>query len=224
MAAPDPRATSATGGYQPDPAAEGRMTIDAFFDALTAAFPAQTHLDERLRSRHHRLFEAQRHRIVDEASRHNLALALAVLAAHQELAPGREEQELLRSLQAAFVEPLQPFVRAATRAALDPASDPFDVMVSISRERERHAFGAGFAFRHPDDGSERYTAEVERCYYHDVLRDNGAAQLTPIFCAFDANWIDAIDPDRDGFEFDRLTTIGTGGTSCLFRFRRRPRT
>jgi hypothetical protein len=59
--------------------------------------------------------------------------------------------------------------------------------------------------------------------YHDVLRANGSERLTPVFCAFDANWIDAIDPERDEFEFERPTTIGTGGPSCPFRFRRTSR-
>ncbi len=62
--------------------------------------------------------------------------------------------------------------------------------------------------------------EVERCYYHEVLEANGARQLTPIVCAFDANWIDAIDAHWDGFEFERPATIGTGGANCPFRFRR----
>jgi len=71
---------------------------------------------------------------------------------------------------------------------------------------------------------DRYTAEVTRCHYHDVLSANGAGQLTPIFCAFDSNWINAVEAERDGLEFERPTTIGTGGDSCPFRFRRIGRT
>lgn len=118
------------------------------------------------------------------------------------------------------MEPLEPFVRGATRAALDQADDPFEAMVRISKEREQHAFGGGFLFSHPKDDPDRYTAQVERCYYHDVLKANGAEHLTAIFCAFDANWIEAIDPAKDGFEFERPTTLGTGGPNCPFRFRR----
>jgi hypothetical protein len=207
--------------YQPDPAAEIRMVIDAFFDALADAQPNDGALVARLRRRHERLLAAQRHRIVDEASRHNLALTLAVLVGYQELAPAIDDEErLLSLLRDAFVEPLRATVRAATAEALDTAPDPFAAMVDISRQRERHAFGAGFTFTHPTDNDDHYVAQVERCYYHEVLRANDAAWLTPVFCAFDANWIDVIDPKRHGFAFERPTTIGTGGPVCPFRFRR----
>jgi hypothetical protein len=211
----------ASGGYTPDPTAEVRMSIDAFFNALVASWPDQNDLSERLRHRHENLLTAQAHRIVDEASKYNLALTLAVLAGYQELTSEKSDEQLLPILRSAFVEPLQPFVQAATRSALDSAPDPFAAMVSISKEREQYAFGAGFEFSHPEDDHDNYTAQVERCYYHRVLQANGAAQLTPIFCAFDANWINAIDLERDGFEFERPTTIGTGGANCPFRFRRR---
>ncbi|MGH3391643.1 MAG: L-2-amino-thiazoline-4-carboxylic acid hydrolase [Actinomadura sp.] len=93
-------------------------------------------------------------------------------------------------------------------------------LADISRQREQHAFGAGFQFTHPHDDHDHYVAQVERCDYHQVLQANGAPHLTPVFCAFDANWIDAIDPERHGFTFERPTTIGTGGPNCPFRFRR----
>src|SRR5262245_48143331 len=206
--------------YRPDPAAETQALIDAFFTALADALPAQPDLVARLRIRHERLVAAQRHRIIDDASRYNLAMTLAVLAAYRELTPYVADDALLPLVRTAFVEPLRATVQEATTAALDGAPDPFTAMVNISRQRERDAFGAGFTFTHPHDDDRRYTAQVERCYYHDVLAANEAAHLTPVLCAFDANWIDAIDPDRHGFAFERPTTIGTGGPHCPFRFRR----
>jgi hypothetical protein len=205
--------------YRPDPAVETQMLIDAFFAALAASLPEHRDLTGRLRDGYARLLERQRHHVVDEPSRYNLALTLAVVAAHQELAP---RSDLLPLLTAAFVEPLRAAVRSATTEALDSAADPFAAMVEISRQREKHAFGAGFTFTHPRDDGDHYVAQVERCHYHEILRANDAAHLTPVFCAFDANWIDAIAPDRHGFEFERPTTIGTGGPNCPFRFRRRP--
>lgn len=215
---------AASGGYKPDPEGEVAMLLEAFFGALIARYPDEPDLVERLRLRQQRLMAAQRDRVIDEASRHNLAMTLAVLAADQELAPGREETEVITALEQAFVEPMEPFVRGATRSMLDAAADPFTAMVSLTREREQHAFGEGFEFSHPEDDRDRYTAQVQRCFYHDVLSANAAERLTPIFCAFDSNWIDAIEPTRDGFEFDRPTTIGTGGPNCPFRFRRTGRT
>jgi hypothetical protein len=222
----DPKTTShpTSEGYRPDPATETAMTIDAFFNALVEALPDEDDLADRLRCRHEELLDDQQHRVIDEASAYNLSLTLSVLAAYQELGARHEDDELVPLLTRAFVEPMQPFVYAATRAALDGAADPFATMVGVSKDRERDVFGVGFGFSHPDDDRDRYTAEVTRCYYHDVLSANGAGQLTPIFCAFDSNWINAIEAERDGLEFERPTTIGTGGDSCPFRFRRIGRT
>lgn len=55
---------------------------------------------------------------------------------------------------------------------------------------------------------------------HDVLSAHSAAELTPVMCAFDQAWIEAIDPARHGFRFDRVTTIGLGGTHRPFQFTR----
>jgi hypothetical protein len=93
----------------------------------------------------------QQDRLVDEPSRYNLAMTLAVLAAYQELRSSHDRVELLRALRAAFVEPLEPYVQGATRAMLDVATDPFMAMVQLTRDRQARAFGAGFVFTHPDD-------------------------------------------------------------------------
>ena len=53
-----------------------------------------------------------------------------------------------------------------------------------------------------------------------MLAASSAAELTPVMCAFDKAWIEAIDPARHGFRFDRATTIGHGGSHCPFHFSR----
>lgn len=206
--------------YDADPDAAMAAVIDAFLAAVGDAFAEQHDLIARVSQRHADLVARHAEWLVDEPARHNLALALALLAAYQELAPDHPDRRLLPVLQRAFIEPMAEPIRAGTAAGLDAAADPFALMVQISRNREEHAFGAGFDFAHPADDDQEYLADVRRCYYHDVLAANDATHLTPLLCAWDANWIDAIDPDRHGFTFDRATTIGTGGTHCPFRFRR----
>src|SRR5262249_3076329 len=111
-----------------------------------------------------------------------------------------------------------------TLAMLDAASDPFSAMVEVSKAQEEHAYGRTFTFERPVDDGREYLLEIHRCFYHDVLVANSAAELTPALCAFDTNWIEAIDPDRHGFRFERPTTIGLGGAYCPFHFiRTRPR-
>lgn len=208
------------GTYRPDPAAENAALIEAFFAALADAVPDRPDLPARLRARHERLLAEHRHHVVDEPSRHNLALTLAILAAYRELAPAIGDAELLPLLRDAFVEPIRPMVEDVTRRSLDASPDPFATMVEITRLRERDFFGAAFTFNHPEDDDRRFTSRVERCFYHDVLAANDATRLMPILCAFDANWMDAVDPARHGFTVERPATIGTGGPNCPFRFRR----
>jgi hypothetical protein len=120
------------GGYEPDPEGETTMLLEAFFSALAARYPDEPNLVQRLRQRQERLAAAQHDRVIDEAAGSNLAMTLAVLGAFQELAPCREETEVIAALEQAFVEPMEPFVRGATRSMLDAAADPFTAMVALT--------------------------------------------------------------------------------------------
>jgi hypothetical protein len=212
-----------TDQYVPDPERDTAELIDAFCRRL-----GESVLDANLLStdlpgiarRAAELEAAHGDLVVDDPARHNLRMSLVLVAAHELLKGRLGADESVRVLRAAFTEPLAPMVRDATLAMLDNAPDPFAAMVAMSKDRELHAFGAGFAFQRPVDDETEYLLDVRGCFYHDVLERNSATELTPILCAFDANWIDAIEPDRHGFRFDRQTTIGLGGGHCPFRFRR----
>lgn len=217
---PDAASTSEWTAYRPDPAQETRLTIESFLDALTTAEPDDPGLGQRVRDRHRDLINGHEGQLVDEQSWMNLKMVLALLAAYQDLKESHPDEILLPRLREAFVEPLRPFVARATASTLDEADDAFSAMVAITREREETFFGQSFLFEHPVDDENQYIAEVRRCQYHDVLVAHDAAQLTPILCAFDASWIDVIDPSRHGFTFERPSTIGTGGKTCPFTFRR----
>jgi L-2-amino-thiazoline-4-carboxylic acid hydrolase len=213
----------AGGDYVPDPERETAALVDGFFGHITAALREHAlpeNLAAAMRSRHEELQTANAHMIVDEPARHNLRITLAVVAAYGSLLPRLGRDAAIGAVRAALVEPLGDAVHAGTRAMLDAAPDPFTAMVAVSKSREEHAFGEGFTFRRPADDDRRYLLDVHRCFYHDVLVANSVPELTPALCAFDGNWIEAIDPDRDGFRFDRATTIGLGGTHCPFHFTR----
>jgi hypothetical protein len=123
-------------------------------------------------------------------------------------------------LREAFIKPTRDFVREATTQMLDAAPDPLHALAEVSKFREEHFYGAGFTFEHERDDNQAYLVNVRRCFYHNFFVANGAPELTPIFCDFDANWIDAIDPARHGVRFERTTTMGYGGTMCPFHFYR----
>ncbi|MGW5154237.1 L-2-amino-thiazoline-4-carboxylic acid hydrolase [Nonomuraea wenchangensis] len=207
----------AGGDYVPDPDRDTTLLLDAFYDRLATT---DADLTAAMRARQDELEAANRSRIIDEPARHNLRLTLALVAAYEILRPRLGRQQAIAAVQAAFVEPFGDAMKAGTRAMLDQAPDAFRAMVEMSKSREEHAFGKGFVFERPVDDDERYHLDVRWCFYHDVLVANGAPELTPAMCAFDANWIEAIEPRRHGFRFERRTTIGMGGTHCPFHFDR----
>lgn len=213
----------ADGDYVPDPQRDTTFLVDGFFSVIAAALREHAlpeSLIAAMRARQEELETANAHMIVDEPARYNLQITLALVAAYESLLPRLGRESAISTVQAALVESLGDAVHASTRAMLDAAPDPFAAMVAISRSREEYAFGKGFTFRRPADDDQRYLLDVHRCFYHDVLAANSVPELTPAMCAFDGNWIEAIDPAKDGFRFERATTIGLGGTHCPFHFTR----
>ena len=214
---------AADGGYIPDPDRDTTALVDDFFGHIAITLRQHSlpsDLLDAMRARHEELEADNAHLIVDEPARYNLRMTLALVAAYQFLRPRLGRDGAIAAVQAAFIEPLGNAVHEATRAMLDAAPDPFAAMVALTKSREELAFGQGFTFRRPADDDRRYLLDVHRCFYHDVLVAHSVPELTPAMCAFDGNWIEAIDPDRHGFRFERVTTIGLGGTHCPFHFHR----
>lgn len=205
-----------SGAYVPDPERDTRLLIDGVFDSVARTVRAHGLGDPvpEMRARLDELAVRQEHRVVDEPARHNLRMTLALVFAYRFLRPALGSTAARVAVRKAFVEPLADTLCAGTRAMLDAVEDPFAAMVELSRSRETFAFGSGFVFEHAADDDRRYHVNVRHCFYHDVLRADGVAELTPQMCEFDATWIAAIDPDRHGFRFERATTIGRGGSHC----------
>jgi len=166
------------------------------------------------------LEEAYQVWIVDEPAKYNLKMTTAVLAAYRVLQDLLPREELLAFLREAFIGPFREMISAGTARMLDHAPDPFLAMVEVSRAKQINTFGAGFTFEYERDDQQAFLVNVTRCFYHNFFVANGAPELTPIFCDFDAPWVKAIHPARHGFRFERPTSIGYGGTMCPFHFSR----
>lgn len=205
--------------YVPDPDRDTALLLDAFYRRLGEELHDHS-LTAGMRARQDDLEAANRARVVDAPARQNLRMVMALVAAYEALRPRLGRDAALGLVRVCFNEPFADAIREGTRARLDGAEDPFASIVEMSKAREEFAFGKGFAFERSADDGDRYHVDVRRCFFHEALSANGAPELTPVLCAFDANWIDAIDPGDHGFRFERPTTIGTGGTHCPFHFDR----
>lgn len=207
--------------YIPDPAAEAQWVVDGFFSALAAGLPDTQWVDELRRNLDAdcaRFEEKYQRRLVDAAARYTLHQGVAVLMAYRRLHSSMPTPELLELLRHALVDPLRAAVGGATSQALDAVDDPFTKIVGISKLREQSTFGASFTFERRRDDNQGYYLDIVRCLWHSFFVAEECPELTAIFCAFDNNWIEAIDPGKHGVKFERATTLGTGGMLCPFHF------
>jgi hypothetical protein len=144
-----------------------------------------------------------------------------VLETYRALEGNIPQNELIAHLQWAFIEPDRVVILEGTRAALDATPDPFKTLTAISKDREASYFGPSFTFEHLQEDNYAHLTNIRRCLWHSFFQEQNAPQLTPIFCAFDHNWIEAITPERHGINFQRPTTLGWGGDACRFWFIRK---
>jgi hypothetical protein len=211
-----------THAKKPDPEAMAALLVEGFWGVLARRLeqPPTSGTFERIRRLADALERDQQGRVVDEPAKMNLRIGCAVLAAYRVLQGDRPTEDLLPILEESFVGSMGETVRENVARALDEAPDPFQLIVGVSKEREQREFGRGFTFERERDDDGAYLLNVRRCFWHDMFVASGAPELTRVLCAFDMNWISAIDPTRHGFRFDRPTTLGLGGARCPFHFRR----
>ncbi|GIJ45561.1 hypothetical protein Val02_24470 [Virgisporangium aliadipatigenens] len=198
-----------------DPDASSVAIVDAFLAHLDTP-----HVEE-IRARQAALLAASGE-LPDPPARYNRRYTTAVLAAWEVLSPRfgpARHQDLLDLLREAFTAPFREWTARSTREFLDGADDPFAAMAALAKKRETTDFGVEFTFDR-DEGPAHLHQDVRRCGYLEYLRGRGAAHLTPVLCAFDTAWLEAVDPARHGFVATRATTLAEGGPTCPFHFRR----
>lgn len=151
---------------------------------------------------------------------HRWSACLLVGAERVLRAAGIDAAPRRRALEAGLVEPGSRLIRLFTQLMLRTSSDPFETLADYSTDRVPRRYGAGFEFVVLERSEDRFVQGIKRCFFHDVLHAVGEPALAPLFCAYDANWIDAIHPQRDGVIFTRPETIAGGAEQCRFVFRR----
>lgn len=94
--------------------------------------------------------------------------------------------------------------------------DPFAIIQKYSRFKTDMGYGPSFEIDlyEIENG---YVSEVQVCGYRTFLARHHALDLTELLCEWDRVWIDALPSSID---FHRPATLGQGGASCRFEFRR----
>ncbi len=58
--------------------------------------------------------------------------------------------------------------------------------------------------------------KVRRCFFRDFFADHDTTLVTTVMCAFDVNWIQAIDPAVSGLRAERTSLLSLGDDECRF--------
>jgi L-2-amino-thiazoline-4-carboxylic acid hydrolase len=210
-----------------------QLDQDAYYQQFDAAFLAvlRTELpeagileDQQILQHRDEVIEASQHLIVDQASRLNMRFGAMVIACHQLLCNLVPAEHLRLALHRALNEPNRQEIFDGTRAMLDHAPDPFAAIVETSKARETGFFGPSFEFERLQDDAHAYLVNVKRCLWYSLFADHQLLDLMPMVCAFDLSYMDAVQPQTDGFRIERPTTLGWGHDACRFWMIRTERT
>ncbi|MDD7936882.1 L-2-amino-thiazoline-4-carboxylic acid hydrolase [Actinomycetospora lutea] len=154
---------------------------------------------------------------VDAPSEAMLALSATVLAAHEtilEVFDGDRRRTLLflrRTLGAVLHRPLRVPSGAAGRR-----TDPLGAIETACRaETDHHGEYVDVRLERP--AADAFEMRVERCFFHDFFARRDAREVTTVMCAWDAQWLRALDPAVCGLRAERTSVQALGDDACRFR-------
>jgi hypothetical protein len=71
-----------------------------------------------------------------------------------------------------------------------------------------------FDFQRPDPGL--FEMNIRRCFFRDFFDRHDARLVTTVMCAFDVNFMKAIDPSVSGLRAERTSLLSLGDDQCRF--------
>jgi hypothetical protein len=163
------------------------------------------------------LVEADGDMVVDGASKGMLAMSAAVLAAYEVLLREFEHDgpRTILFLQHVFGETLRRSIEIVIEALAGRRS-PLDA-VDAAMRKSSGMYGSyfDFEFERPDPGT--FEMKVTRCFFRDFFTRHDARLVTTVLCAWDANWMQALDPAVSGLRSERTSLLSLGDDACRFR-------
>ncbi len=167
-----------------------------------------------IRDRAAALVEADLADAPDRAARGELAMAAVVLAAHEQLCEYVDPVESLGLLRHVFGELLARTMGVTTRKVTGTTS-PLDSLEKTYRAMAK-MYGSYFQFEFDRPSPDDFVMQVHRCYFRDFFERHGALEVTTVLCAWDANWMRAIDTADTGLVAERTSLMSLGDQTCRF--------
>jgi hypothetical protein len=174
-------------------------------------------LVEAIKARAKELVDEDEDLPVDGPSKGMLAISATVLASYEHLLPvmGGDDRRTILLLQHIFGSVMERSMEI-TFEALTDRDHPLETLDKACRKGFA-AYGSYFDidFERPEDST--FEMKVSRCFFHDFFARHDAVPVTTVLCAWDANWMEALDPAVSGLRAERSSLISLGDDSCTFR-------
>lgn len=155
--------------------------------------------------------------VVDGPSRGMLAASTVVMAAYETLLPmfDGDEARTIRYLRRVFGGILRRSLELGVEALArkDNALDAVDT--ACRKDFAMYGSYYGIDFERPDPDT--FEMRVGRCFFRDFFARHSAAPVTTVMCAWDANWMVALDPAVSGLRSERTSLLSLGDDACRFR-------
>jgi hypothetical protein len=199
----------------------GRVMAGDFLDGVDkylqlVAPEREKELSAAIRARAGELAEADKDMIVDQPSEGALGIGAAVLASFEMLLPlfDGDERRTILYLQHVMGEVLTRPYEIAFKT-LSERNNPLDKIEKVCRAEEPF-YGAGWDidFERPEPG--RFEMNIRRCFWRDFFSRHDARLVTTVMCAWDTNWMRAIDPAVSGLRAERTSLLSLGDDQCRF--------
>jgi hypothetical protein len=158
---------------------------------------------------HHQLRPGNRS-VVDEPSKGALAISAVVLAAFEQLLPlfDGDERRTILFLHHVICTVLKRPVQLMFQT-LRKREEPLDKIGKGCRKMEP-LYGAGWDMRFERPKLQVFEMKVRRCFFRDFFAGHDATLVTTVVCAFDVNWMQAIDPGVSGLRAERTSLLSLG--------------
>lgn len=200
----------------------GRFAPREFLDGIDRYLRLETperrqELLDAIRSRAKELQEEDQDLPVDPQSEGMLALTSTMLAAYETLLPlfdNDQRRTILFLQQIVGAVAQRPFEVAFE--ALSKREHPLDAIDKACR-MEGPLYGSYYEIAFDRQDADTFEMRVHRCFFRDHFTRRGNPLLTTALCAWDANWMKAIDPAVSGLRAERTTLMSLGDDACRFR-------
>jgi hypothetical protein len=169
-----------------------------------------------IRARAKELADADKDMPIDGPSKGALAISAVVLASYENLLPlfdGDERRTILYLQHVMGTVLKRPY--EVTFSTLSKRDKPLDKIEKVcGKTMGLYGKGWDYDFERPDPGT--FEMNISHCFFRDFFDRHDNRLVTTVMCAFDVNFLEAIDPSVSGLRTERTSLMSLGDDHCRF--------